>query len=491
MLSSQFGSASASKQCSTKEARTERSYIIRHSETNRSTDALQSVLHLEQSSSLKETYAQAPMVDLPCILMPLSEESSISSEERSFLSRNKKRTTRTRSSRMDCPVSIAISTSESSKDQKATSSKWFGADVNKYTNGQPNAPNFNPGLRKAIEAHVIKARRMREDRWQKLLKKIGSNHYNSSTLSICKNARIPYPSLRLERSFLFDVETYPLHQILADTIGVEDLSLIHQHKEQNKRVLLSPLLDPDSRKAFHKCYDNFVTSICIPELHSRAMSENIFNITSSTRNSGPEEICYRYQAFPCLRVMRPGEFSIGPHCDISYGHSIGSINFHIPLTPTFGTNALYTETHPGREDWHPLTAKSRGLGYIFDGARCLHFSLENMTDRTRVSLDFRIAIYRKSACRTNQTRGPGQSVFMKNNLVETPIEEDEVDDVLCSERVLEDSYSTVPGYYDEFLLDVGASSRRRSQFSPGFILRKNNNRTVGLLAPDKRVGFPF
>ena len=24
----------------------------------------------------------------------------------------------------------------------------------------------------------------------------------------------------------------------------------------------------------------------------------------------------RYQAFPCIRVVRPGEFSIGPHCDV-------------------------------------------------------------------------------------------------------------------------------------------------------------------------------
>merc|ERR1711957_1146490 len=236
---------------------------------------------------------------------------------------------------------------------KVTPSKWFGADVNKHTNGQADVPTFSPGLRKFIEPHVLKARRKREDRWHELLKKIGSKHYNSSGLSICSNARIPYPSLRAERSFLFDVETYPLHRILADTIGVEDLSLVHQHEEQNKKKLLSPLLNPDSRKIFHECYENFVTSICIPEIHSKAMSDGLFNITSSTRNCGPEEICYRYQAFPCLRVMRPGEFSIGPHCDMAYGHSIGNINFHIPLTPTFGTNALYTETHSGRENWHP------------------------------------------------------------------------------------------------------------------------------------------
>jgi len=470
----------------------ESNFAIGNSDMNRS-DTLQNVLRLIPSSQ-DEFSAQIPSIDFSSSLMPLTEESSVSSEDRSVQSSCGKRSTRTQTSRGfinachsgECPVSIAISSGVSPSGVKVTPSKWFGADVNKYTNGHANVPTFNPGLRKFIEAHVLKARRIRENCRREVLKKIGSKHYKISGLSICSNARIPYPSLRVERSFLFDVETYPLHQILADTIGVEDLSLIHQHKEQNKKLILNPLLNPDSRKNFHECYENFVTSICIPELHSKAMSDGLFNITSSTRNCDPGEICYRYQAFPCLRVMRPGEFSIGPHCDMAYGHSIGNINFHIPLTPTFGTNALYTETHSGREDWHPLTAKSCGLGYIFDGARCLHFSLENTTDRTRVSLDFRIAIYRKSSCRSVRS----DSIFAQNYSMEPSVEEeyDDIDDVLCSESILEDNYSIVPGYYDEFLLDVGSSSRLRAPFSPN-TLRKNN-RSV-LLNPDKRNGFPF
>jgi len=487
---SHLGSAPAHCPSSTKAGRRKYSYATSDYAIEHSADASQSILNL-QHSSIGESCAKVPAIYQSCTLIPL-EESSVSSGEISFSSQNKSLLTRTRSNRsfMDegptrnAPISIAVSTTSPHTDMRITPSKWFGKDINKYTDGTPNAPNFNPCLRKFIEGHVSKSRRMREDRWQKLLKKMGSNHYRRSALSICNNALIPYPSLRLERSFLFDVETYPLHQILADMIGVKDLSLLHQHEEKDKRILLGPLLDPDSRKAFHECYENFVTSICIPDIHSRAMSENIFNISSSTRNSDPQEICYRYQAFPCLRVMKPGEFSIGPHCDMAYGHSIGNINFHIPLTPTFGTNALYTETRPGREDWHPLTTKSHGLGYIFDGARCLHFSLENTTDRTRVSLDFRIAIYRKSARKSNHTERLYHSVRLQNHSMESPTEEDDVDDVLCSESVLEDNYSTVPGYYDECLLDVG-----RSQFSHGSVSRKNGRR--GLLAPDKRVGFPF
>jgi len=364
-----------------------------------------------------------------------------------------------------------------SSKSKNFPTKWFGKNIRNYTNSRSSVPVFDPGLRKCMEPHINKARKTREDWHKMLVKKIGSTIYKHSTV------RVPYPSLRHERSFLFDLDTYPLHQILADTIGVEDLSLLHQYEQQDKKALLSKLLNPQSRRDFHECYDNFVTSICIPLIHSQAVSESMFSI----RNSDSKEICYRYQAFPCLRVMQPGEFSIGPHCDMAYGHSIGNINFHIPLTPTFGTNALYTESHPGREDWHPLTAKSNGLGYVFDGARCLHFSLENTTDRTRVSLDFRIAISRKNDLRYNGNHGTGHSIFMrKYNLDGTDFENRHLDDVLCSEAMLEDNYSAVRGYYDEVFVNIGTTKYSRIPS----VVRKRANRKR-LLTPDRRVGFPF
>ena len=141
---------------------------------------------------------------------------------------------------------------------------------------------------------------------------------------------------------------------------------------------------------------------------------------------------------------------------------MGNLNFHIPLTPAFGTNALFTESNPGREDWHPLSTKSVGLGYLFDGARCLHFTLENTTDATRVSLDFRIAIYRD----------------------ESPM--GHIDKVFCSKNSLEDAFSLAgPGYYDEASIDVSVGS---SSF-PGSMVAQKYSRH--LLDPDSRVGLPF
>ena len=380
------------------------------------------------------------------------------------------------------------------QQQPLTLTKYFGHDINKYTEGSPDVPKFDKSLRRFIEPHIAKARKSREDRRCLVMDKLGIKKSTVDSLSINSNAYVPYPSLRKERPFLFDVETYPLHQKLAETLGISDLSRIHEHYIKDKKLLVSPLLDPKKRRAFHQRYDNFVLTFCIPLLHSLAMVQKL--LTDFSREPGRQRICYRYQAFPCLRIIRPGEFSIGPHCDMAYGHSMGNINFHIPLTPTFGTNCLFTESRPGREDWHPLKTKSVGLGFAFDGARCLHYTLENTTQRTRVSLDFRIAIYRERSASASICLGP--QVKSKQNLMEHGIpvpsnekeeEEDECDvnDILCNQKLLQDNYSKFPGYYEEAYIDLESHYTSPDSIQESMVQKKNKL----LMHPDKRVGFPF
>ena len=256
---------------------------------------------------------------------------------------------------------------------------------------------------------------------------------------------VPYKALRSEHPFCYDSSTYPLHSVLAEALGVRSLADVHHHPAQSKQELLSPLLDRERRQRFHELYDHFVTSFCIPMLHSLAVARDVLPKVSGAT--------YRYQAFPCIRVVRPGEFSIGPHCDTAYGHSIGNLNFHIPLTPILGVNALFVESSPGREDWHPLTAEGTGSGFLFDGARCIHFTLENATDTTRVSLDFRIAFYQEGSSE------------------------------LCTKEQLADSFCTgaCSCYYDEAAVSLA--------HAPAGVVAKKAAKE--LLEPDWRVGLPF
>eukprot|EP00585_Thalassiosira_rotula_P005314 CAMPEP_0196134658 /NCGR_PEP_ID=MMETSP0910-20130528/3502_1 /TAXON_ID=49265 /ORGANISM="Thalassiosira rotula, Strain GSO102" /LENGTH=684 /DNA_ID=CAMNT_0041394633 /DNA_START=184 /DNA_END=2238 /DNA_ORIENTATION=+ len=260
---------------------------------------------------------------------------------------------------------------------------------------------------------------------------------------------VPYPALRNEMPFLYDVDSFPLSQILAETLGVEDLSKLHIDNPliKEKRRLMAPLKNRGKRRKFHQCFDSFVTSHVIPLLHSQALSKGVFYTNRHQLQKGkPQSIVYRYQTFPSINIVRPGECSTDPHCDMAQGHSIGTISYHIPLTATFGTNALYAESRPGREDWHPLEAGSPGLGFQFDGARCLHFNLRNATDATRVSLNFRVAI----------TRAPDR---FGGEIRYDP------DDQLCCPELLRDEFSMEnPGFHEEVVVYVGEVPR---SFMPG------------------------
>eukprot|EP00956_Cyclotella_meneghiniana_P033530 scaffold96769_cov63-Cyclotella_meneghiniana.AAC.8 len=288
-------------------------------------------------------------------------------------------------------------------------------------------------------------------------------------IHIGSNYGVPYPELRNETSFLYDVESYPLDRLLADTIGVQDLSKIHVDHPmiKDKARLMAPLQNRGRRRAFHRCFDSFVTSHVIPLLHSQALSKGIFYSNRHQLKQGkPQRITYRYQAFPTINIVRPGECSIGPHCDLTQGHSIGNISFHIPLTAAFGTNAVHVESRPGREDWHPLSTKSPGLGFQFDGARCLHFNLRNETDVTRVSINFSVAI----------TRDCDETQY-------------DPDDQLCCPQLLKDDFSCgKEGYYDEVTVSVGDVPR---SFLPPPVAMKKPCSQNRLYDPDERLGFPF
>ena len=81
--------------------------------------------------------------------------------------------------------------------------------------------------------------------------------------------------------------------------------------------------------------------------------------------------------------------TIRAHVDTMYLHPHGSLNAWLPLTTTRGANTLHVESEPGREDFAPVEL-SLGELAIFDGARCSHFTVANTSDKTRVSLDFRV-----------------------------------------------------------------------------------------------------
>lgn len=220
--------------------------------------------------------------------------------------------------------------------------------------------SFNSSeLRKSMEPFLRKARLQREQTRSPSALQVHA--------SIADSLGVPYPQLRSERRFLFDEHTHPLHEALSTALEVD----LHSVKKTD----LLKLHERYRRLTFQRAYDSFVTSFCIPLLHSVAISKAVLPYSA-------QSVTYQYQAFPDIHH---GE-SFSPVCDSILGHSLHSLTFYIPLTAS--TNCLFCESFPGREDWHSLNAKSVGLGYLFDGARCLYFGMDN----PGVGLLFRVMI---------------------------------------------------------------------------------------------------
>ena len=234
---------------------------------------------------------------------------------------------------------------------------------------------FTPEVLQAIEPELEKVRVGRRQAMQRPLPEAVRSILDGEA----------YASLRKETILTFDTSIYPLASSFSALLGLPDGLPLHRLHEayhadrgrkgarSEKATLLAPLTDADKRAEFTALYERLIVEVLAPRLHAAIGCERVV-----------------FQSFPCVRVHRPGEFSIGPHCDAQYQAPEVNLNFYVPLTKEiWGTNSLYLESEPGKEDWHPLELKYGELT-TFCGVHCSHFTAENTTGISRVSLDFRL-----------------------------------------------------------------------------------------------------
>jgi cytidyltransferase-like protein len=307
--------------------------------------------------------------------------------------------------------------------------QWFGASLAAATNHSATIPvdPFPLELRQAIETHIRKATKRREEALGAIRQATGAFQCDPILSDFRQN-------LAKEGGLQFDTTLYPIRAAFLETLDLPadyDLSRIHE-SEGAKDKLLHTLTKHPTR--FQEAVDHFVRSVCAPHLASIYTCEEIY-----------------YQAFPCLRMVQPDEFSIGPHADVAYGHHPCSVNFYLPLTQIEGTSSLFLESRHGAEDWHPIDGD---YGYLkhFAGAMCLHWTTENKTEFTRVSVDFRLI--------------PGPMFHALKDGSSFPGGQKDV-------------YRNNDGYY--------SCCRKEMRGDESVVW----NREGPLLAPDARIGFPW
>jgi ectoine hydroxylase-related dioxygenase (phytanoyl-CoA dioxygenase family) len=101
-----------------------------------------------------------------------------------------------------------------------------------------------------------------------------------------------------------------------------------------------------------------------------------------------EEIIY--QKYPTFRIHYPNNIAVFEfHKDKDYNHNSNEINFFLPLTDAQDSSAIWIESQKDKKDYKPMNS-FYGEIIAFDGANLRHGNRINITNKTRVSFDFRV-----------------------------------------------------------------------------------------------------
>lgn len=150
----------------------------------------------------------------------------------------------------------------------------------------------------------------------------------------------------------------------------------HKSRKRNKRDWIAT----PAYAQFLETYRRFLREVVLP----------LYCGVEAPQGCDEDQFEAVVQTTPVLRVVMPSEhFATRPHKDAEYGHLPEELNFWVPLTPVWGSNSLFAEGFPGREDFRAFEGGA-GDAIRFWGNQCAHYAEPNLTESTRVSFDFRV-----------------------------------------------------------------------------------------------------
>ncbi len=186
-----------------------------------------------------------------------------------------------------------------------------------------------------------------------------------------------------EKKFLYDIRKYKFIELFRDVLNCEDLQQVHKKSGVEYKLFDDPL--KDSETEFHKAIYDKLRSGWPEFLDSyKSFIENEVAPSIQTKKG------LIYQKWPTFRFNLPNNVAVGGwHTDGEYNHPPNEINFIVPMTPMFESNATIAESEPGKRDFHQIECVP-GEYVRFNGNECMHGNIPNKTGVTRVSFDFRV-----------------------------------------------------------------------------------------------------
>ncbi len=159
------------------------------------------------------------------------------------------------------------------------------------------------------------------------------------------------------------------------------------HKSEHGLNVNQITRETDQSTIFHK---TFYTEMKKNKHFTKIYKRFIKEIIKPRYN---EEILY--QKWPTIRFHFPNNIAVGEfHKDRDYRDSdwamkVEEVNYYLPLTDAYDTNTIWTETEEDKGDYQPINTEY-GEVVEWNATKLTHGNKKNLTDKTRVSFDFRV-----------------------------------------------------------------------------------------------------
>ena len=186
----------------------------------------------------------------------------------------------------------------------------------------------------------------------------------------------------------YSIKDYPFADIINNILDTSNLSKIHEEDHFEKYDIFKR--EEDQGTKYHKLYYNNYKKQILP-----LYDKFILNVIRPLYN---EEIVY--QKIPTFRLHFPGNIAVGEYHkdkwyrDKDWHEEVCELNYYLPFTKAYGTNTIWVESEEDKGDYTAMNVEY-GECVQWNGANLTHGNKQNLTNITRVSVDFRIIPYSK------------------------------------------------------------------------------------------------
>ena len=184
----------------------------------------------------------------------------------------------------------------------------------------------------------------------------------------------------------YSIKEYPFADIVSNILGTTNLPKIHEEDHFEGYNVFKR--EEDQGTKYHKLYYN----------NCKERILNLYDkfILNVIRPLYDEEIVY--QKIPTFRLHFPGNIAVGEYHkdkwyrDKKWHEKVCEMNYYLPFTKAYGTSTIWVESEEDKGDFKPMDVEY-GECIQWDGVNLTHGNKKNITNVTRVSVDFRIMRY--------------------------------------------------------------------------------------------------